>query len=107
MGYTQLTHGYRLDLNPSPECGDCGARLTVDHLLWDCLTSRRQRMKCNITKETLSGDEDEIRRLIRDEMNSKEITNIRKRKWQTNGMGTRKILDDTMTNGHGKWTPKV
>jgi hypothetical protein len=43
------------------------------------------------------------------EMNSKEI--IRKRKWQTNGktngMGTRKILDETMTNGHGKWTPKV
>jgi hypothetical protein len=36
--------------------------------------------------------------------------NIRKRKWQTNGktdgMGTRKILDDTMTNGYGKWTPK-
>jgi hypothetical protein len=49
--------------------------------------------------------------IMRYEMNSKEITNIRKRKWQTNGkadgMGTRKILDDTMTNGHGKWTPKV
>jgi hypothetical protein len=48
---------------------------------------------------------------MRYEMNSKEITNIRKRKWQTNGkldgMGTRKILDDTMTNGYGKWTPKV
>jgi hypothetical protein len=49
--------------------------------------------------------------IMRYEMNSKEITNIRKQKWQTNGktdrMGTRKILDDTMTNGHGKWTPKV
>jgi hypothetical protein len=64
MGYTRLTHGYRVGLNPSPECGDCGARLTVDHLLWDCPTFRRQRIVCNISKETLSGDEDEIRRLI-------------------------------------------
>jgi hypothetical protein len=48
---------------------------------------------------------------MRYEMNSKEITNIRKRKWHTNrktdGMGTSKILDDTMTKGNGKWTPKV
>jgi hypothetical protein len=48
---------------------------------------------------------------MRYEMNSKEIMNIRKRKWQTNGktdgMGTRIILDYTMTNGHVKWTPKV
>jgi hypothetical protein len=44
------------------------------------------------------------------EMNSKEITNIRKRKWHTNGktdgLGTRKILDDTMTNGHPKYETK-
>jgi hypothetical protein len=48
---------------------------------------------------------------MRYEMNSKEITNIREQKWKTKGktdeMGTRKILDDTMTNGHSKWTPKV
>jgi hypothetical protein len=36
MGYIRLNHCYRVDLNPSPECGDCGARLTVDHLLWNC-----------------------------------------------------------------------
>jgi hypothetical protein len=45
-----------------------------------------------------------LRRLGRD-------SNIRKRKWQTNGktdgLGARKILDDTMTKEHGKWTPKV
>jgi hypothetical protein len=29
----RLTHGYRVDLSPSPECGVCGSRLTVDHLL--------------------------------------------------------------------------
>jgi hypothetical protein len=92
---------YQVDLNPSPECGDCGARLTVDHLLRECPTFPRQRIEC---KETLSGDEDEIRRLIRRseyimryEMNSKKITNITKRKWQTNrktdGMGTRKMLE--------------
>jgi hypothetical protein len=47
---------------------------------------------------------------MRYEMYLKEITNIRKRKWQTNGktngMGIRKILEDTMTNGHCKWPPK-
>jgi hypothetical protein len=51
MGFTWLTHGYQMDLNPSPECGDCGARLTVDHLLWDCPTFRVQRIECNISKE--------------------------------------------------------
>jgi hypothetical protein len=67
MRHTQLTYGYRVDLNSSPECGDCGARLTVDHLLRDCPTFRRQRIECNsnISRETLSGDQDEIRRLIR------------------------------------------
>jgi hypothetical protein len=30
MGYTRLTHGHRVNL--LPECGDCGARLTLDHL---------------------------------------------------------------------------
>jgi hypothetical protein len=65
MGYTRFTHGYRVDLNPPPECGDCGARLTVAHLLWNCPTFRRQRMECIISRETLSRDEDEIRRLIR------------------------------------------
>jgi hypothetical protein len=44
MGYTQLTHGFRVDLSSSPERGNCGARLTVDHLLWDCPTLRRQRI---------------------------------------------------------------
>jgi hypothetical protein len=31
MGNTRLTHEYRVELDPSPECGDCGARLTFDH----------------------------------------------------------------------------
>jgi hypothetical protein len=65
MGYTQLTHGNRVDLNPSPECGDCGTSLTVDDLLWDCPTFRRQKIECKISKKTLSRDEDEIQRLIR------------------------------------------
>jgi hypothetical protein len=65
MRYTRLTYGYRVDLNPSSECRDFGGRLVVDHLQWDCPTFRRQRLECNISKETLSGDEDEIQRLIR------------------------------------------
>jgi hypothetical protein len=65
MGYTRLTHGFRVDLNSSPECGDCGARLTVDHLLWHCPTFRRQRIEYNLSKKTLFMDKDEIRRLIR------------------------------------------
>jgi hypothetical protein len=51
--------------NTSPECGDCGDRLTFDHLQWDCPTFRRQRIECNISREILSRDEDEIRRLIK------------------------------------------
>jgi hypothetical protein len=30
----------------------------------DCPTIRRQKIECNISRETLSDDEDEIRRLI-------------------------------------------
>jgi hypothetical protein len=56
MGYTRLTHGYRVDLNPPPECGDCGARLTVDHLLWDSarLPKAKNRMQ-HIQKNTFRG----------------------------------------------------
>jgi hypothetical protein len=61
MGYTRLTLEYQVVI---PDCGNCGTRLTVDHLLWDSLTFQRQRIECNISKETLCGDEDEIRRLI-------------------------------------------
>jgi hypothetical protein len=65
MDHTRLTQGYRVDLYPSPECGDYGVRLTVDHLLLDCTTFRRQRIEYNISRETLSGDDDENRRQIR------------------------------------------
>jgi hypothetical protein len=110
MGYTRLTHGYREYLNPSPECGDCGARLTVDHLPWDCSTFRRQRIECNISKETLSGDEDEIRRLIRyvhrigvhhdiwDEFKKDpEHQKTIMANGKTDRMGTRKILENTQS----------
>jgi hypothetical protein len=85
-------------------------------------TFQRQRIECNISimknfpgmRTRFENQSDMFRRseyIMRYDMNSKEIRNIRKQKWQTNGktdrMGTRKILDDTMTNGHGKWTSKV
>jgi hypothetical protein len=35
--HTRLTYGLRVDLVPSPECGDCGCRLTMNHILWDAL----------------------------------------------------------------------
>jgi hypothetical protein len=90
----------------------------VDLNPWDCPTLRRQRIECNISKETLSGDEDEIRRLIRyvqkigvyheicDEFKrdlehqKMKMANKSKNGWNGN-------KDGTMINRHGKWTPKV
>jgi hypothetical protein len=62
MCYTRLTHGYRMDLNPAPECGDCSARLIVYHLLWRLpdLPNRMQHIQRNTFR-----DENGIRRLIR------------------------------------------
>jgi ribonuclease HI len=64
MGYTRLTHGHRVDLEPPPECGDCGCRLTVNHILWECQTFQRKRTECNLSIETFSGGVDEIHKLI-------------------------------------------
>jgi hypothetical protein len=64
MGYTHLTHRLPVDLEPLPECGDCGCRLTVNHILWKCQTFQRKIYEYNLSIETFSGDIDEIHKLI-------------------------------------------
>jgi hypothetical protein len=61
---SRLTHGHRVNLEPPSECGDCGCRLTVNHILWECQTFQKKRNECNLSIEIFAGDVDEIRKLI-------------------------------------------
>ena len=37
LGHSYLTHSYLLKGKPSPECVMCGCRLTISHILVDCI----------------------------------------------------------------------
>jgi hypothetical protein len=63
----QLTHGtgWTLIHSSNVEIVALGSQFIIYYSICDCPTYRRQIIECNISKETLSGDKDEIRRLIR------------------------------------------
>ena len=37
LGHSYLTHSYLLKGEPTPECVTCGYRLTISHILVDCI----------------------------------------------------------------------
>ena len=37
LGHSYLTHSYLLKGNPPPECATCNFRLTISHILVDCI----------------------------------------------------------------------
>jgi hypothetical protein len=50
MGYTNLTHGYRINDDIRPLCTDCNQDITVEHI-WQCPTYDIQRSRSNISRE--------------------------------------------------------
>jgi hypothetical protein len=59
MGYTNITHAYKLSDDSNPYCIECKQDLTVWHLLWQCRNFNTQRTKNNTTSESLKDDKQE------------------------------------------------
>jgi hypothetical protein len=65
MGYTNLTHGYRINDEIKPLCTDCNQNITVEHILWQCPNYDIQRSRSNISREALGNNKEEANRLIK------------------------------------------
>lgn len=61
IGHTRLTHGYLMAKEEAPICVACGVRLTVKHILTECLKYEqdRQRIGIDATLDTSLGPEPE------------------------------------------------
>ena len=62
IGHTNLTHGYLMSTphDPIPMCNSCNVRISVKHILTECLDFAQQRsvhFKRNNLKEILSENE--------------------------------------------------
>ena len=59
IGHTRLTHGYLMAKEEAPICEVCGVRLTVKHILSECLKYEqdRQRIGIDASLDTSLGPE--------------------------------------------------
>jgi hypothetical protein len=65
MGYSNVTHGYRIRDEMRPHCEDCNQEVTVEHLLFQCLVFNGLRQKYGINRGSLSDDREEAVKLIK------------------------------------------
>jgi hypothetical protein len=49
-GYSMATHRNKMEQNPNPDCPFCSAKLTLEHILWQCKETEEERRKSNMTK---------------------------------------------------------
>jgi hypothetical protein len=61
MGYTNLTHGYRINKTAVHRL----QLRTVEHILWQCLKYDIQRSRSNISREALGNNKVEAKRAIK------------------------------------------
>jgi hypothetical protein len=64
IGYTNFTHGYRINDEIRPLCIDCNQDITVEHLLWPCPNYDIQRSRSNISREALGNNKEEPKRVM-------------------------------------------
>jgi hypothetical protein len=51
MGYTKLTHGYRINDEIIPLCTACSQDVTVEHIIWQFPNYNIQRSRSNLSRE--------------------------------------------------------
>jgi len=61
IGHTRFTHGYLMAKEEAPICKVCGVRLTVKHIITECLKYEqdRQMIGINVSLDTALGPETE------------------------------------------------
>jgi hypothetical protein len=51
-GYSyRATDRNKMEGTPDPDCPFCSAKLTLEHILWQCKGTKEERRKSNVTKE--------------------------------------------------------
>jgi hypothetical protein len=65
MGYTNLTHVYRINDEIRPLCTDCNQDITVEHILWQCPNYDIQRSRSYISREALGNNKEEAKMVIK------------------------------------------
>jgi hypothetical protein len=65
MGYTNLTHCYRINDEIRTLCTDCNQDITVEYILWQCPNYDIQRSRSIISREALGNIKEEVRRVIK------------------------------------------
>jgi arginyl-tRNA--protein-N-Asp/Glu arginylyltransferase len=43
MGYTNITHGYKIRDELKPHCEECDQEVTVEHLIWQLAASKKEK----------------------------------------------------------------
>jgi adenylate kinase family enzyme len=64
MGYTNITHGYKIRDELKPHCEECDQEVTVERLIWQCTVYNSQRRRNSITKDLMGENNEETGRLL-------------------------------------------
>jgi hypothetical protein len=56
-GYSSTTDRDKMVGNPVPDCPFCIAKLTLEHILWQCKETEEEKRKNNKTKELWKKEE--------------------------------------------------
>jgi hypothetical protein len=59
-GYSRATHRYKMEGTPDPDCLFCSAKLTLEHILWQCKETEEERRKSDMTKEVWEKAEEGV-----------------------------------------------
>jgi hypothetical protein len=65
VGYTNITHGYKIRDELKPHCDECDHEVTVEHLIWQCAAYNSQRRRNSTTKDSMGDNKEETGRLIK------------------------------------------
>jgi hypothetical protein len=65
IGYTNITHGYKISDELKLHCEECDQERTVEHLVWHCVAYNSQRRRNRKTKDSMGDNKEETGRLIK------------------------------------------
>jgi hypothetical protein len=83
---------------PDPDCLFCSAKLTLEHILWQCKETEEERRKSNMTKEVWEKGEKGAKMLV-------ETSNYTTDYRHQDQIGTKKERTRNDEGNH-KWTRK-
>jgi hypothetical protein len=50
-GYSRATHRNKMEGTSDPDCPFCSAKLLLEHILWQCEETEKEKRNSNMTKE--------------------------------------------------------